>query len=140
MFPAVCQRHRLSETSISCAIGAALEYSGYRNERLKRLELALELDERAARYERNRGTEDDDQTLEALWRGTVTRSKPLMLLGDAMLRGARVGQEIEVLATGQSQGDGHAPEGFIQCRNITTGAVGLYPTSWVQPCDVAHAC
>jgi len=113
--------------SVGCAIGAAVELSGYHRERLKRLNLSLELDERTARYERNRNTTADEEPCDPLWRGTVTRSKPLMLLGDVMLRGARVGQEVEVLATQQGQG-----EGYLQCRNITTGTVGLYPTSWVR--------
>ena len=52
-----------------------------------------------------------------------------MLLGESMLHGAKRGQEVDVLGT-EEQGPA---AGYLQCRNISSGAVGLYPRSWVSP-------
>lgn len=109
-------------------LAAANEYMSYKRNQRNRLEMWLELEERSIMHTQRMALEaSEPPPSEPDWRGTVVKSKPLMLLGDVMLRGARVGQEVEVLAEDQG-----LEGGFLQCRNVQSGAVGLYPTSWVR--------
>ena len=64
---------------------------------------------------------------EPIWRGTVVKSMPGMLNGEVMLRGAKVGDRIEVLA--EETGPGGV---YLTARNPTTGQVGFYPVGWVR--------
>ena len=41
--------------------------------------------------------------------------------------GARVGEAVDVLAEDVGPG-----ESYHRCRNLVTGAVGLYPAGWVR--------
>jgi len=123
--------------SIGCAFGAYAELSSYRKQLRERQMLAAELYDREAQHKHRLAAMEESVTAssEPIWRATIVKSRPLMLLGEMMFHGARIGQEVEVLATEQGQ-----DEGFVQCRNAKTGATGLYPTSWVRCNESDTAC
>lgn len=115
--------------AIATGAAAAAFYLVDRSQQQARERLAEELDSRSGKFEAQHvdtGADDVADDAAALWRGTIASASP-GLMGDIMLRSARVGEAVEVLA--EDVGPGQA---YLRCRNPTTGAVGLYPMTWVR--------
>ena len=116
--------------AVASAAAAGAFFLAGEGEKRARIKLADELDGRVGTYkskEPAHKAEPVPADAPTLWRGTIATAMPGLLAGELMLRGAKAGDAVEVLA--EEVGPG---ESYLHCRNPSTGAVGLYPQIWVR--------
>ena len=116
---------------VGSAAGAAGMYWATERDRQRREDLMKEFDSRlaAARVQAREDTESRKAALQdkpTLWTGKLT-AVDHRLQGHLMLRGCRIGQEVDVLEEGVGQ------EGrYLTVIDRNTGAFGMHLIEWVE--------
>lgn len=111
--------------------GAALTYLSWESDKQQRHQLRMEFNNMlvAARVEAEKETAAKQLQLEGLqtlWTGKIL-TVDHRLQGHLMLRGCRVGQEVEILEEGVGQ-----DKRYLTVIDRATGAFGLYLPEWIE--------